>query len=108
MKMKRLGAQAVLIKQKRFGYFPQVFVWGGRAHRIVACEESGTVSHWGLFGRIERRYFRVRCVQGTCELFQDLLNNTWHIQRPMLDGRLGAGYANGWGGENLEARAAVV
>jgi hypothetical protein len=108
MKKKRLGPQAVLMKQKRFGYFPQVFVWRGRAHRIVECKESGTVSRWSLFGRIERRYFEVRCVQGTCELFQDLLNNTWHIQRPMLDTRLGTGYASGWGGECLEAGAVVV
>jgi hypothetical protein len=108
MKKTGLGAQAVLMKQKRFGYFPQVFVWRGRAHRIVECRESGTVSRRGLFGRIERRYFRVRCGQGTCELFQDLLNNTWHIQRPMFDGWLSASYAGGWGGEGLETGAAVV
>jgi hypothetical protein len=109
MKTKRLGAQAILVKQKRFGYFPQVFVWHGRTHRVVECRETRTVSRWGLFGRVERRYFRACCTNGACELYQDLMNNTWHIQNPMLDVRRNAGgYAGFWGGESHEAGAAVV
>lgn len=108
MKMKRLVSQAVLMKEKRFGYFPRVFVWRGRAHRVVECRETRTVSRRGLFGRVERRYFWVRCAGGTCELYQDLLNNTWHIQNPMWDVGHGAACPGLWGGEPYEAGAALV
>jgi hypothetical protein len=108
MKMKRLGSQAILMKEKRFGYFPQVFVWHGRAHRVVECKETRTVSRGGLFGRVERRYFRVRCADGTCELYQDLLNNTWHIQNSMWGVWHSAVCASPWEGEPYEARAALV
>jgi hypothetical protein len=108
MKARESGAQAILMKQKRFGYFPQVFVWHGRAHRVVECKEVRTVSRGGLFGRVARRYFGVRCASGTCELYHDLLNNTWHIQSPTLDTRYGAGFTSLLGGESNEAGAALV
>ncbi len=108
MDMERPGSQAILMKEKRFGYFPRVFVWHGRAHRVVECREERTVLRRGLFGRVERRYFRVRCVGGSCELFQDLLNNTWHIQNSTLDDRHSHVCAGLRGGEPREAGAALV
>jgi hypothetical protein len=108
MKARRPGAQAILMKQKRFGYFPQVFVWQGRAHRVVECKEVRTISRWSLFGHSERRYFWVRCADGVCELYQDLLTSTWHIQNPTQDVRCSAGYMGVWGGESCEAGAALV
>ena len=75
-----IRGQAIKMQVKRFGYFPQTFVWRGRQYDVHAVEQCWTVSRrW--FWDVERHCFRVRCVEGTFELYQDVKRNTWHIER---------------------------
>jgi hypothetical protein len=46
---------------------------------VHAVERCWTVSRRG--GRVERHCFRVRCPEGTIEVYQDVRHNTWHLQR---------------------------
>jgi len=73
--------EAIEMQAKRFGYFPRTFLWRGRrydVHAVERCWTTGT-RQWG--GRVQRHYFRVRCVEGDFDLFQDLRHNTWHVAR---------------------------
>ena len=88
MKIKR-PHEPIIVTQKRFGYFPKTFLWRGKVYRIISTEECRTVSKRSPFIRVERLYFRVRCAEGIFELFQDVLNNTWHVEK-VKDGRVHA------------------
>jgi hypothetical protein len=75
-----IRGQSIRMEVKRFGYFPQTFTWRGRRYEVHAVEECWTVSHrW--FWDVERHCFRVRCAEGTFELYQDAKRNTWHVDR---------------------------
>jgi len=108
MRLGRKRAEAVLMKQRRFNFFPQLFVWHGRAHRVVECERSWTESRWRFWKRTERRYFRVCCTDGTYELCHDLLSNTWHILMHRPEAGLDAIRAGARGCDMCEAKAAVI
>jgi hypothetical protein len=73
--------EAIEVLEFRFRYFPQVFRWRGCCHRVEGVEECWTVSHPGWRGRVERHGFRLRCTDGTFEVYQDLIANTWHLGR---------------------------
>jgi hypothetical protein len=73
-------SDAVRMEVKRFGYFPQEFVWHGRRYNVHAVERCWTVSR-RLFWDVERHCFRVRCAEGMFELYQDAKRNTWHVSR---------------------------
>jgi hypothetical protein len=66
--------EAIQIQQKRFGYFPQVFKWHGREYDVQAVERC-----WTDTKRAPRLCFRVRCHEGTFDLYQDVRGNTWHL-----------------------------
>jgi hypothetical protein len=73
--------EAIDVRAKRFGYFPRLFVWRGQHFDVQTVERCWSTSkrQWG--NRVERHYFRVRCPEGTFELFQNLTHNTWHLAR---------------------------
>ena len=48
---------------------------------VYAVERCWTISRRGRGGRVEQHRFRVRCREGTFELYQDVRHNTWHMQR---------------------------
>jgi hypothetical protein len=76
-KIHRAVDEPVEMRKRRYGYFPQVFLWHGHCYRVHAVERCWTVvprPHLG--GRL---CFRVRCAEGTFELYQDLHANTWHV-----------------------------
>ena len=73
--------ESILITQKRFGFFPEAFLWRGKVYQVISIEECRTVSRHSLFCRVERSYFRARCAEGIFELFQDVLSNTWHVEK---------------------------
>ena len=77
----RKNIEAIQVREKKFGYFPQRFRWHGREYIVNHVERCWTIKgrRWG--GRIERLCFRVRCREGTFNLYQDLLGNTWHIEK---------------------------
>jgi hypothetical protein len=80
----RKHIDAIKIKEKRFGYFPQRFLWRGRDYLVHRVESCWTVKRGGLFGRVERLCFRVHCREGVFDVYQDVRGNTWHIQKPRL------------------------
>jgi len=73
--------EQIMVVKKRFGYFPQTFLWRGKTFEVLATEKCQTELKRSLFNRVERHHFRVNCAEGTFELFQDILNNTWHIKQ---------------------------
>lgn len=75
------GPDAIDMRSRRHGYFPKLFVWRGRRYHVDAVERCWTISRRGRDGRVERHCFRVRCPEGTFEVFQDVRHNTWHMQR---------------------------
>ena len=78
---KSKGRSAVEMRRRRHGYFPHVFVWRGREYRVQAVERCWTVSRRQQGNKVEGHFFRVRCAEGTFELFQDAQIGTWHMKR---------------------------
>jgi hypothetical protein len=65
----------------RHRYFPKTFLWRGHQFYVYAVERCWSVARPSLRGRIERHYFRVRCKEGTFDIYQDVRNNTWHFHQ---------------------------
>jgi hypothetical protein len=75
--MARKREEPVCLERKRYGFLPDAFVWRGCRYEVRHVERSWTVAQGSGAGRVERRYFRVRCDHGTVDLYHDLLANTW-------------------------------
>jgi len=100
------GAEPIDMCERRYGYFPQAFVWRGCRYDVYAVERCWTVARRGRSGRVERHCFRVRCSfhnptngaahnpadsvdlgpvqdrrEGTFEVYQDVKHNTWHLRQ---------------------------
>ncbi len=65
---------AVLVLEKRFGYFPQSFQWRGHTHHVQAVERT-----WTKMGRVAQLCFRVRCQEGVFDLTQNAKTNIWSL-----------------------------
>jgi hypothetical protein len=78
---RRNGAEPIQMRERRHGYFPKLFVWRGKRYHVSAVERCWTVSRRSRDNRVERHCFRVRCPEGTFEVYQDVRYNTWHMQR---------------------------
>lgn len=74
----------VQMVRRRFQYFPDLFCWRGKRHRVQAVQRCWTVARRGWRGRIERHYFQVECAEGEFELYQDVQDGTWHLRRAKL------------------------
>lgn len=70
--------------QRRFQYFPDVFCWRGRRHRVQTVQRCWTVLRRGWRRRAGRHYFQVECAEGEFELYQDAQDGTWHLRRARL------------------------
>ena len=70
----RSRREAVEIQEKRFGYFPKTFRWHGRRYDVQAIERC-----WTAVKRSPHLCFRVRCSEGTFDLYQNVHDNTWHL-----------------------------
>jgi hypothetical protein len=85
------GDEAILMVERRHGYFPKVFIWRGHRYDVHAVERCWTISRRGVRRQVERTCFRVRArrrTQGECavevfEIYQDARRNTWYMQRKM-------------------------
>jgi hypothetical protein len=91
------GCEKIFMDRKRFGYFPQRFIWRGRHYEVYAVERCWTVSRRRFRRESDRRCFRVCCVdaragmrsrssrpgasEGTFDLFQDLGTGRWYLDR---------------------------
>jgi len=83
--------------RRRYNYFPQTFRWHGQTFHVQTVERCWTKTSGGLLSRIrtaERLCFRVRAVAlpspadqppqySTFDIYQDLLANTWHLERQL-------------------------
>jgi len=69
------------MQKRRFGYFPQVFVWRGQRHYVEAVSRCWSESVRGQGGRVKRHCFEVRCREGVFHIYQDTQLNTWHMRR---------------------------
>ncbi len=76
---RRREGEPIEVQQRRFGTFPKTFMHRGRIYTVQAVERCWTVSKRG--GRVERHHFRVRCRQGTFELYQNVQHDTWYLKR---------------------------
>jgi hypothetical protein len=88
--LRLLGRDDVIdMLERRHGYFPKVFAWRGCRYDVYAVERCWTITRRGLRGQVERYCFRVRArprsgksrASETFEIYQDLRNSTWHMQR---------------------------
>lgn len=69
------GVEPVELCEQRFGFLPARFRHRGELRQVRRLERS-----WDEAGRSPRRYFAVRCADGTgWTLFQDLRAGTWHL-----------------------------
>jgi len=80
-KSRAMNIEAIEMQARRFSYFPRTFMWRGHRFNVCAVERCWTTGTRQRDGRVQRHYFRVRCAEGTFELFQNLIHNTWHVAR---------------------------
>lgn len=80
-RQRRNGAEPIQMRERRHGYFPKLFVWRGKRYQVNAVERCWTVSRRKKGNKVERHCFRVRCPEGTFEVYQDVRYNTWHLQK---------------------------
>jgi hypothetical protein len=80
-KQRSRRSESIDMRERRHGYFPKLFVWRGHRYSVNAVERCWTVSRRGGGNKVERHCFRVRCPEGTFEVYQDVRYNTWHLQR---------------------------
>lgn len=73
------STEAIEMRARRFGYFPRTFLWRGHEYQVETVERCWTTASRRSGWRMDRHYFQVRCAEGTFNLYQDLLRNTWHI-----------------------------
>ncbi len=73
--------EPVVVPAKRFGFFPQVFVWRGQRLDVRAVESCRTEVRDDWRGRVERHRFRVRTADAVFELTQDPAQDTWKVEK---------------------------
>jgi hypothetical protein len=76
---RRRDGEPIDMKELRFGYFPQAFMRRGRVYAVRAVERCWTVSR--RRGNVQRHCFRVRCREGTFDLYRDMRYGNWFLQR---------------------------
>ncbi len=75
----RFYEEAIEMMQRRFGYFPQLFLWRGRVYEVDSVDRCWEVRR--RRARSPRRYFRVETGGWTFDLYRDLDSGTWHLRR---------------------------
>jgi len=73
--------EPVVVPTKRFGFFPQVFVWRGQRLDVRAVEACLTEVRHDWRGEVERHRFRVRTADAVFELIQDPARDTWKVEK---------------------------
>ena len=85
MTMTRANARTlnepVTVPAKRFGFFPQIFVWRGQRVDVRAVEACRTEVRHDWRGRVECHRFRVRTANAVFELTQDPVRDTWKVDK---------------------------
>ncbi|HEY1016005.1 MAG TPA: DUF6504 family protein [Herpetosiphonaceae bacterium] len=80
-----MGAKAdqIWLREKRYNYLPQQFVWRGVTHRVHRVERAWSAP--ATRQQSPRHYFRVRCLDDRVyQIFQDVRLNAWFVERSQL------------------------
>lgn len=75
----RSRVEPIRLLSRRHNYFPQRFLWRGEQYDIYAVVRAWTEIKRG--GTLIRHFFRVQCLEGTFELYQDVTLNAWYMAR---------------------------
>lgn len=73
----RTKSEPIALLSRRHNYFPQRFLWRGEKYSIYAVERAWTEMSCG--GKEPRHFFRVKCVEGIFDLYQDVNLNAWYL-----------------------------
>jgi hypothetical protein len=80
--------ESIEMLNRKFRYLPRTFRWRGQRYEVKSVERCWTVSRWtpwlGLRRRVERHYFRVQCLEGVFDLYQDIRSGAWYVRRARL------------------------
>ena len=69
--------EPIRLLSRRHNYFPKRFMWRGHKYNIHSVEEAWTeMKRKGAW-----HFFRVRCREGTFDIYQDLSLNAWYLAR---------------------------
>ncbi len=79
IKLRADKSEPIALLAKRHNYFPRRFMWRGREYNVHAVERAWTETRRG--SKNARHYFRVRCAEGTVDLFQDINLDAWYVKR---------------------------
>ena len=79
MNRMHLYQEAITMKDRRYGSFPEVFEWRGRDYRVKIVERCWTVRDGTRFR------FRVRCSEGIFSLSYHLATDRWYIENVAAD-----------------------
>ncbi len=77
--------EPVVVPARRFGFFPQMFVWRGQRLDVQAVESCQTEVRQDWRGRVECHRFRVRTADATFELTQDPVRDSWKVEKMWSD-----------------------
>ena len=70
--MSQRQVETIEMLERRHGLFPKLFRRGDDDYLVTAVERTWTVG--------TEAWFRVRCAQGTFDVFQDVRYNTWQLR----------------------------
>ena len=77
----QLYNEPVVVPAKRFGFFPQVFVWRGQRLDVSAVEACETEMRRDWRGRVECHRFRVRTESAVFELTHEPERDKWQLEK---------------------------
>lgn len=80
--MSKLYNQPVAIHLNNQG-LPIGFVWNGADYTITDVLEEWRDTGCWWDGEGEKAFYHLRTISGEYELYQDLMQNTWHLYRIM-------------------------
>jgi hypothetical protein len=81
MNRMHLYQEAIIMKGRRCGSFPEVFEWRGRDYRVRIVERCWTMT----MGDGTRFRFRVRCSEGIFSLSYHPATDRWYIENVAAD-----------------------
>jgi len=71
--------EPIQLTARRHNYFPRRFMWRGKNYDVTAVQEVWTKMQRRGTRRSACHYFRVKCREGTFDIFQDTTLNAWYL-----------------------------
>jgi hypothetical protein len=67
--------EPIKLMSRRHNYFPKRFMWRGKRYDVFTVERAWTKTK----RKTTWHFFRVRCKEGTFDIFQDTKLNAWYL-----------------------------